>query len=175
MGTRGWVPSLDGNQGVESRQSASDATDGQLPAEYRQAHDGDSRPSVGGDRTDERRGQDPTLNDVLSHVSQASATVLQEIRDRQSHNWKTSAKILGCICVIQAGALIAQGIDQSERNIRMREMGRLDLWMTQMFGMVKAYDKRLDDQDRINSAVKDWILEVSKRNGTKYSDHRGNK
>ena len=39
----------------------------------------------------------------------------------------------------------------------------MDDWMTQIFTMAKGYEKRLDDQDRINSAVKDWILEHSKR------------
>lgn len=160
---------------MESGQSSGDTTDGQLPAEYRQAHNGDSRTSIGGDRSDEGRSQDPTLKDVLSHVSQASATVLQEIRDRQSHNWKTSAKILGCICIIQAGALIAQGIDQGEREMRLRQMVRIDQWTANMFGTLKAYDKRLDDHDRINEAVKDWILEASKRYGRQPADHRGNK
>lgn len=160
---------------MESGQGSGDATDGELPAEYRRPHPGDSRSSIGGDRSDERRVQDPTLNDVLSHVSQASATVLQEIRDRQSHNWKTSAKILGCICIIQSGAIIAQGIDQSERELRAKQMIRVDQWTTNMFATIKAYDKRLDDHDRINEAVKDWILEASKRYGRQPADHRRNK
>jgi hypothetical protein len=108
-------------------------------------------------------------------VSQASATVLQELRERQSHNWKMTAKILGVVCIIQTGALIAQGIDQGEREMRLRQMVRIDQWTTNMFATIKAYDKRLDDHDRINEAVKDWILEASKRSGRQYSDHRGNK
>lgn len=157
------------------RQGAGDSTDGELPAEYRQADERDSQSGLRSDRADEGRGKDPTLGDVLAHVSQASATVLQELRERQSHNWKMTAKILGVVCIIQTGALIAQGIDQGEREMRLRQMVRIDQWTTNMFATIKAYDKRLDDHDRINEAVKDWILEASKRSGRQYSDHRGNK
>lgn len=89
--------------------------------------------------------------------------MLAELREKSSQNWKVTAKILGAVCLIQTAGLIIQGFDRDERDSRLRHLERMDGWMTQVFAMVKGYEKRLDDHDRINAAVKDWILEHSKR------------
>lgn len=96
-------------------------------------------------------------------MSQASGAVLAELREKSSQNWKITAKILGAVCLIQTAGLIIQGFDRAERDSRLRHLERMDDWMAQVFTMVKGFEKRMDDQDRINSAVKDWILEHSKR------------
>ncbi len=99
--------------------------------------------------------------------------MLAELREKSATNWKVTAKIFGAVCLTQTVCLIVGGFDRDERDSRLRHMERVDDWMTQIFTIVKGCEKRLDDQDRINSAVKDWILEHSKRNGTKYSGNRG--
>ena len=76
--------------------------------------------------------------------------------------------------------MIAQGIDQGEREMRAKQMIRVDQWMANMFGTIKAYDRRMDEIDRalkdqkaFNVSTAKWMVLASEKiNGTKHSTKR---
>lgn len=106
-------------------------------------------------------------------VARVNAQLANQVTVQGERFWRGLAKVLACICILQVGVLLAKSLDdQRSEEFRRQESNIINAsGMWALLGNLQ--DSRIE-QDKINSAFSDWMVEASKSGGPKFKWNRQN-